>query len=114
PRRARADALGAALNLRISWTGKPDFLAAADWQPPVIAADAYRDDLSTLDEWLQGTSLRETPIADLPAEFVRLARDPRRRNMPQSFSIRAGLDDAGLGPLLNELELRDDAGANAP
>ncbi|MHA6695772.1 AAA domain-containing protein [Homoserinimonas sp. A520] len=114
PRNARANLLEAALNLRTSWVGRLDYAAAVDWRPSVNDAYSYRDAVAKLDDSLQGTSLLEERMTDLPALFVRLAQDPRRRLMPRSFALRTTLAAAGLGPLLNHLEQREDVGANAP
>src|SRR5690606_36755918 len=101
PRKARADMLEAALNLRTSWVGRPDYAAATEWEASVNDAYSYRDALVKLDASLQGPSLLEERLTDHPAHFERLARDPRRRLMPRSFALRASLAAAGLAPLLD-------------
>jgi very-short-patch-repair endonuclease len=114
PRATRGDALGAALNLRISWIGRPEYSAAREWRPKVDQALAYRDGLAKLDTSLQGISLVNAPIQDLPGHFVALAKNQSRRVMPRSSAIRSKLIEAGLGSLVAELEMRDDIGHEVP
>lgn len=114
PRSERKDLLGAALNLRTAWIGKHDYAASPNWRPIARKVSAYRDDLAKLDTFLQGISLADSLIEDLPAKFLSLAKDPRRRMMPRTYAVRQSLIAAGLGPLLVELEARDDVGVANP
>jgi very-short-patch-repair endonuclease len=114
PRSSRAPALAAALNLRTMWIGAAHYGAAAEWQLATDAATALEMDLAKLDEVLQGMSLAQLPLAELPAVFITLAKDPRRRVMPRAHAIRSDLTVAGLGALLNELEFRGDVSTDSP
>ncbi|HEV7950061.1 MAG TPA: AAA domain-containing protein, partial [Glaciihabitans sp.] len=114
PRAERVDTLEAAHSLRAAWIGQPNYTAAANWTDTAPLIATYRADLASLDKFLQRMSLSDSPLADLPAHFVSLAKDPRRRVMPRAHASCDSLVSAGLGAIIAELESRNDISAATP
>ena len=104
PRKARSERLAAALSLRTSWVGRPDYLAPDGWRAVWETAEGYRNDLQRLNAFLRDLDLTLIGLGALPTELRALVADGRRRVMPSAHHFRAELDALGLGPFVEELE----------